>query len=139
MAARDVSARPAAFSLDLVEVLVGAEPVAVVPVAIAELMYLDAEASSAEFAELTSLQRLPATFWISGRGEEGRVSLVGHMCRVGHGVLHVVSYSNYPRKPGAGGKPGVFRGTGRGDKQVWFTVGPGEGAYESAPLTNTRS
>lgn len=38
MPARDVSARPAAFSLELVEVLVGAEPAAVVPVAIAELM-----------------------------------------------------------------------------------------------------
>lgn len=39
MPARDVSARAPAFSLELVEVLVAAEPpVAVVPVAIAELM-----------------------------------------------------------------------------------------------------
>lgn len=85
MPAKGVSARPAAFSLELllllVDELVGTEALAVVPVAIAELMKLDAEASSAEFAELTSLQRLPARSWISVRGGEGQVSLMRHICR----------------------------------------------------------
>lgn len=63
--ARGESARGAAFPLALVAVLLAAAvPVPVVPVASAELMALDAEASSAESAELTSLHRLPATDWI---------------------------------------------------------------------------
>lgn len=69
MPARGESVLAAAFPLALVAVLLAAAVlVPVVPVARAELMALDAEASSAESAELTSLHRLPATDWISVAG-----------------------------------------------------------------------